>query len=58
MRTEWVGGKTISMSYELLEMAPQAYLQRDGDKVTILDQELRIIVDCPELETVYLERQG
>ena len=58
IRTEWVGGKTISMSYGLLEMAPQAYVQRDGDKVTILDQELWIIADCPELETVYLERQG
>ena len=57
MRTEWVGGKVISMSYGLLEMAPRELVQRDGDKVTVLDQELRIIADCPELATVYLERQ-
>ena len=56
-RTEWVGGKTISMSYGLLDMADSKYLVRDSDTVTLFGHVLHIIADCPELETVYLERQ-
>ena len=46
------------MSYGLLDMANSKYLIRDSDTVTLFGHALRIIADCPELETVYLERQG
>lgn len=55
---EWTGGDIVSITYELLRDANPDILCRDGDTVTLLDYELRVIADNLELETVYLKRQG
>ena len=46
------------MTYEYMEKVTPKFLTRDGDLVTFLNHEFCIIADCPELEAVYLERQG
>ena len=52
-----VGGAVVSMTYEYMELVTPKFLRRDGDRVIFLGQLFRILADCPELETVYLERQ-
>ena len=53
-----VGGDVVSMSYQYMEQVAPKFLRRDGDQVVFLGHCFHVINDCPELETVYLERQG